>query len=669
MKLLAFPPSVDTETARWVLGHHGVQFEEVRRSAVGSALTAIRHRAAVPIFVKGRKELSPAGPIADSLDAAAPLERRLMPADENTRREVETLWREFNGRMGVWIAQWIYHTVLSNRELALRLLTDGVPGWQVLLDRTLFPLVALGMRLGLGRLDESVAREALTRCKATFDLVEARLADGRPYLTGDRLTRADVAFAACAAPLLLSEAYGGTLPRLEELPAAMQKEVLFFREHPAGHFALRLYRDHYRTPRADRIPAGFAIPRPSALQSLGDSLKARLAGPRILRFVFALLRRFAPVLRFGNTAIVTRHRDVVDVLKRDGEFSVVATNGARMDALDASFMLGMDPGDRYRRERGWLDRCVHPDDLQRIRELVRERCERLLDQAAERGWIDVGGEYARVVATAVVQDYFGVPGPDTPTLMRWMRSLFYDLFLNLGSDPGVHRTAAEAAEALKEHLLEQIAALRRGSGGSDTVLARLVKLSATDSLLDDHGIRRSISGVIVGAVDTTNKSFCLALNQLLGRPAALRRARAAAKTDDIEEVGRSVFEALRFDPHNPIIVRHCPADVRVGARAGTVIAAGSTVYAATLSAMFDPAIFSSPRSFRTNRGVPYLHFGGGMHRCFGAAINEVTLPELAAALLRRSPLRRAGLLRGRIHYDGPFPDRLEVRFLTPASVE
>jgi cytochrome P450 len=262
----------------------------------------------------------------------------------------------------------------------------------------------------------------------------------------------------------------------------------------------------------------------------------------------------------------------------------------------------------------------------------------------------------------LVQDYFGVPGPDTPTLMRWMRALFQDLFLNLGSDAGVHERALEASRGLAEHFGDLIAAERRSPGRADTVLARLVRLSSTELALGDDAIRRSLSGVIVGAVDTTNKSFCQAFDQLLLRPHEVEAAQEAAARGDVEEVGRVIFEALRFDPHNPIIVRHCPAEVRIGREREYVVPAGSTLYAATLSAMFDPAAFDDPGAFRTDRETPSLHFGAGMHRCYGARINGVTLPELATALLTRPPVRRAGWLRGRIHHDGPFPDRLEVQF-------
>ena len=58
----------------------------------------------------------------------------------------------------------------------------------------------------------------------------------------------------------------------------------------------------------------------------------------------------------------------------------------------------------------------------------------------------------------------------------------------------------------------------------------------------------------------------------------------------------------------------------------------------------------------------YLHFGYGLHRCFGRAINGVQIPELLAALLRLPGLRRASGGAGRVVNDGPFPERLILEF-------
>jgi glutathione S-transferase len=84
-----------------------------------------------------------------------------------------------------------------------------------------------------------------------FDAVADRLADGRRRLVGDRLTAADLTFAALAAAVLMPPEYSVPLPQPDELPAAMAATVRELREHPAGAYALELFRtERARQPRA-----------------------------------------------------------------------------------------------------------------------------------------------------------------------------------------------------------------------------------------------------------------------------------------------------------------------------------------------------------------------------------------------------------------------------------
>ncbi|MEA2123856.1 MAG: glutathione S-transferase, partial [Solirubrobacteraceae bacterium] len=66
---------------------------------------------------------------------------------------------------------------------------------------------------------------------------------------GDRFTAADLTFAALAAPIVLPPEYGVPLPRLDELPAPMAAVVRELREHPAGKFALEMFRTERRARR------------------------------------------------------------------------------------------------------------------------------------------------------------------------------------------------------------------------------------------------------------------------------------------------------------------------------------------------------------------------------------------------------------------------------------
>ncbi len=150
------------------------------------------------------------------------------------------------------------------------------------------------------------------------------------------------------------------------------------------------------------------------------------------------------------------------------------------------------------------------------------------------------------------------------------------------------------------------------------------------------------------------------MDVLLSRPKQLAAAQAAAKAGGEATVLQYVLEALRYNPQAPALLRFCRGGATVG---GTAIPAGTKVLLGTLSSMFDPAAFVDPGTFRVDRPVAsYLHFGHGMHSCYGRPINLVQLPELAMALLRKDGLRRAWGSAGRIAYDGPFPDRLVVEF-------
>lgn len=100
-----------------------------------------------------------------------------------------------------------------------------------------------------------------------------------------------------------------------------------------------------------------------------------------------------------------------------------------------------------------------------------------------------------------------------------------------------------------------------------------------------------------------------------------------------------------------------------GTRRERLVPAGRKVYAAALSAMFDPDVFPQPTRFRSDRpAASYLHFGAGLHACFGRYVNGIQIPELVAAVLRLDSLRPQHPRRPWITYDGPFPDRFPVLF-------
>ena len=93
----------------------------------------------------------------------------------------------------------------------------------------------LGIRPGIEVEDEAaVWRE--------FDFVAELLADGRAHLCGERFGAADLTFAALSASVIVPPVYGVPLPQPDVLPPHTAALVERAREHPAGRYALALFK-------------------------------------------------------------------------------------------------------------------------------------------------------------------------------------------------------------------------------------------------------------------------------------------------------------------------------------------------------------------------------------------------------------------------------------------
>jgi cytochrome P450 len=386
-----------------------------------------------------------------------------------------------------------------------------------------------------------------------------------------------------------------------------------------------------------------------------------LSNTRFLRVLSSALRRFRPIAKFDGTTLVTRYADVVEALQRD-DFLVAPIYGVKLDATYISSLLGRDRDDDYDREATMLRSVAKREDLVRIRQFASTRAKDAIGRVASNGQLDIANDFSRAIALELAADYFGLRGPDAASMARWTRDIFYDVFLNDANDPAAHAVALESARELRDYANAEIARRKSANELANDLLGRMLLLQrqADYAWLDDDAIRRSVSNLVVTSIDTTSTFLTFAFDVLFRRPNELRRAQAAATSDDLDAVGRFIWEAARFKQPTPYLYRAVAGDTRLG---GATIRGGSRVMLLLASAMFDPAVVYKPSEFRADRDTPYLHFGAGAHQCFGAQISRALIPELAAALLRLPNLRRAS----GIAYDGPFPDRFVLAFDPPTS--
>lgn len=410
---------------------------------------------------------------------------------------------------------------------------------------------------------------------------------------------------------------------------------------------------------------------------VGGRLKAGLTEPAAQRLAFTALRGLLPNLllrsRFitayenTGTAIVTRYADVKEVLARDRDFAVVYGPRMRMITGGENFFLGIDDTPEYTRDVSVMRLAMRREDVESVvRPFAAGRAADLV--AAAPGRLDLPAELSLHVPAELVGAYFGTPGPSRQDMIDWTTILFWYLFIDLDADPDVDSRAREAADRLRTYLDAAIAERKASPAGSkDDVLGRCLALQASGTPgTADLAIRNNLIGLLIGAVPTTSKAACQALDQLLDRPAALAGAQKAARANDDAALAAHVFEALRFNPVNPLIYRRarCETVIARSTLRALTVPAGTMVLAANLSAMFDPLKLASPTEFRTDRPWDdYILWGDGLHTCFGAQVNHALIPTILKPLLARPGLRRAAGPAGRIDPDGtPFPVHFVVAF-------
>ncbi|HEY5142852.1 MAG TPA: glutathione S-transferase family protein, partial [Solirubrobacteraceae bacterium] len=240
-RLLTIPISHYCEKARWALDRAGIAFAEERHLQVIHIWKAWRAGGGrtVPVLITDGAILTDSTAILEWVNGRLPPDERLYP--DAVASEVRRIEEWLDTGLGPDGRLWMYHETLPTIQDLGPWANAGVPDWERLAfqakaGRVLDPII----RRYLG-VDDNAAAKALRDIERVFDAIAGMLADGRPYLTGERFTAADLTFAALSAPVTVPAGYGLELPPLEVLPPAMAREVERLRAHPAGVFAARVY--------------------------------------------------------------------------------------------------------------------------------------------------------------------------------------------------------------------------------------------------------------------------------------------------------------------------------------------------------------------------------------------------------------------------------------------
>jgi glutathione S-transferase len=242
-RLVTIPLSPFNELARWSLEHAGIAYDEEPHGIPFHVIASRRAggQGTTPVLVAGDEVVGESAEIAEWADRNRVSGEPLFPEDE-AGAEARTLMYRYVDELGPPARRIIWQHLVDDPTMAARYWGQRVGP----IERRLMSL-SLRMKGPTRRalkLDREHLEQAPIVIRSVFDEVAERLADGG-RIVGDRITGADIAFASMCVPAVCPDEGHpkARMPQPEEFPDDVASTIRDLRAHPAGEYALRMFRE------------------------------------------------------------------------------------------------------------------------------------------------------------------------------------------------------------------------------------------------------------------------------------------------------------------------------------------------------------------------------------------------------------------------------------------
>jgi cytochrome P450 len=325
---------------------------------------------------------------------------------------------------------------------------------------------------------------------------------------------------------------------------------------------------------------------------------------------------------------LTRYADVAAVL-RDPRLSADRTRADRFRMPPGrqvyQSMLTLDPPD-HTRLRTLVNKAFTPTTVARLRPRIQALVDQILDEAAERGRMEVIADLAYPLPVTVIAEMLGVPPEDYEIFKDWSATLAANLDpLKAGE---VREAAFDARDALSEYLSGIVE--RRRAEPRDDLISALLAVEESGDVLSHRDLLIMCNLLLIAGHETTVNLIGNGLRALLTHPDEMKRLR-----EEPALIETAVEELLRFDSPVQLTGRVVAEPLEI---AGASMEPGHFVMVLLGAANRDPERFAEPDRLDLARHPnQHLAFGRGIHFCLGAPLARVEGQVAIGSLVRRFP--------------------------------
>jgi cholest-4-en-3-one 26-monooxygenase len=355
----------------------------------------------------------------------------------------------------------------------------------------------------------------------------------------------------------------------------------------------------------------------------------------------AELRRVAPIwwneqptgrggFDDGGFWVVTKHKDVKEVSLRSDVFSSLKKtalprykDGTVQDQIDTGkfVLLNMD-APQHTHLRKIISRGFTPRAVERLRDDLHERAERIVKAAAAGGCGDFVEQVSCELPLQAIAGLLGVPQQDRKKLFDWSNQMVGD------QDPEFATNNAIAASVELIMYAMQLAAQKAKEPGHD-IVTTLIEADVDGHKLSDDEFGFFVILLAVAGNETTRNSITQGMMAFTDHPEQWELFKSKRPDTAADEIVRWATPVTSFQ-------RTALEDTELG---GVAIKRGQRVVMFYRSANFDEDVFDDPYSFNISRDPnPHVGFGGtGAHYCIGANLARMTIDLMFNAIADHMP--------------------------------
>jgi cytochrome P450 len=351
---------------------------------------------------------------------------------------------------------------------------------------------------------------------------------------------------------------------------------------------------------------------------------------------YRALREQEPVKRMPNGSyFLTRYDDLLTAYKNTKAFSsdkkkeFAPKYGASLLYEHHTTSLVFNDPPAHTRVRRLIMGALSPRAIAEMEPDLIALVERLLDNFAAKGDVDLIEDFAAAIPIEVIGNLLDVPKEEREPLRGWSLAILGALEPVIGAE-----AFARGNSAVNDFLgyLKILVARRRAKPGNPDrdVLTRLIHG-------EDNGERLTEKELLHNCIFLLNAGHETTTN-LIGNGLVALSAHPTQKKRLIENPGlikTAVEEILRFESSNQLGNRMTMEPVQLG---GVTMPAGTLVTLCIGAANRDPRQFNDPETLDIGR-TPNRHlaFATGAHQCAGMALARLEGAIAISRFLARFP--------------------------------